>query len=224
MHEAVWDSVGGFCLSCLCLWPDEAHRDQKQPLWLNSRNPVASAFDSMKLTKLKGNHHATKAKIQLPLPLTLWNSTSPKATISLQKQEFSCLRLWLDEAHQDQRQPSCYKSKNSVASAFEPMKLATNKGNHRTTKARIQLPPPFSQWNSPRSKATIVPQKQESSCLRLWLDETHLGQRQPPYHKSKNSVAYAFDSMKLTESQGNHRVSKQEFSCLCINSIKNTHD
>jgi hypothetical protein len=31
---------------------------------------VASAIAPMKLTKLKGNHHATKAGIQLPPPLT----------------------------------------------------------------------------------------------------------------------------------------------------------
>jgi hypothetical protein len=61
----------------------------------------------------------------------------------LQKQEFSCLRHRPDEAHQAQRQPSCYKSKNSVASAFDPMTLAKLEGNHHALKAGIQLPLPL---------------------------------------------------------------------------------
>ena len=132
----------------------------------------------MKLTKLKGNHHALKARIQLPLPLTRWNSPRQKATTTPQKKEFSCLCRWPDETRKDQRQPSCHKSRNSVASAFGSMKLARLKGNHRALKARIQLPLPLTRWNSPSSKATIMPLKQEFSCLCRWPDETHQAQRQ----------------------------------------------
>ena len=158
----------------------------------------------MKLAKLKGNHHATKARIQLPLPWTWWNLPSSKATILSQKQESSCLRLWLDEARQAQRQPSCYKSRNSVASAFDSMKLTTTKGNHYTSEEGIQLPLPLSRWNSPRQKATTTPQKKEFSCLCRGLDETCQAQRQPSCHKSKNSVASAVDPMKLATTKGNH--------------------
>jgi hypothetical protein len=57
-------------------------------------------------------------------------------------QEFSCLCRRPDETHQGQRQPFVLESKNSVASAMDPMKLAKIKGNHMTLKARIQLPLP----------------------------------------------------------------------------------
>ena len=194
--------------SCLHRGPNEAHQDQRQPSCLKSKNSVASAVDPMKLARLKGNHHALKARIQLPPPLPRWSSPNSKATIMPQKQEFSCLHRGPNEAHQDQRQPSCLKSKNSVASTIDTMKLTKLKGNHHATKAGIQLPPPSTRWNSPSSKATIVPHKQEFSCLCLWPDEIRKDQRQPSRLKSKNSVASAFDSMKLSKLKGNHHATK----------------
>ena len=79
--------------SCLCHWPDETRQAQRQPLFLEIKNSVASALDPMKFAKLKGNHHASKAGIQLPLPLTRWNSPEAKATNRSKKQEFSCFCL-----------------------------------------------------------------------------------------------------------------------------------
>ena len=79
----------------------------------------------------------------------------------------SCHCRGPDEARYDKRQPSCFKSRNSVASAIDPMKLSRLKGNHSTSEARIQLPPPLMRRCSPSSKATIVPQKQEFSYFCL---------------------------------------------------------
>ena len=146
---------------------------QSQQLVSEYRIQVASDFDPMNPAKTKGNHHAIKARIQLPLLSIRWNSPRPKASTTPQKQEFSCLRLWLDETRQEQRQSLDHKSKNSVASAFDSMKLTKTKGNHRASKAGIQLPLPSTRWNSPSSKATIMPQNQEFSCLCRWPDETH---------------------------------------------------
>ena len=168
--------------SCLWFRPNEAPKDQGQPSCLKSRFSVAYAFDSMKPTKTKGNHHATKAGIQLPPPWPQWSSPRSKATIVPQKQEFSCLRRGPDETCQAQRQPFYPRNRNPVASAFDSMKLAKLKGNHHAIKAGIQLPLPLTRWNSPRPKATIVPQKQEFSCLYHRHDETHQAQRQPSCH------------------------------------------
>jgi hypothetical protein len=46
------------------------------------------------------------------------------------------------QVHQDQRQPFIEESRNSVASAVDPMKLTRTKGNHLSKKAGIQLPLP----------------------------------------------------------------------------------
>ena len=132
----------------------------------------------MTLAKLEGNHHATKAGIQLPLPSTRWNSPSSKATIMPLKQEFSCLRHRPDETRHDKRQPLHLRRRNSIASVVDPMKLATTKGNHYTSEEGIQLPLSLTRWNSPRQKATTTPQKKEFSCLCRWPDETHQAQRQ----------------------------------------------
>ena len=50
-----------------------------------------------------------------------------------------------DEAQFGQRQPCDLGSRNSVASAIDPMKLAKVKGNHETLDAGIQLPLPLTQ-------------------------------------------------------------------------------
>ncbi len=72
----------------------------------------------MKLVKIKGNHFASESRID-------------------------CLCQEPDEIAFDQRQLYDLGSRNSVASAFDPMKPARVKGNHMTLDVGIQLPLPL---------------------------------------------------------------------------------
>ena len=139
-------SESGIC--CLCHWLDEARQEQRQQACLGIRN-------------------------LLPPPLTRWNSPRAKAANTPWNQEFAasaidpmkpirskgskhvlrsricCLRHWLDETRQEQRQQTRFGIKNL-------------------------LPPASIRRKTSHSKAAITPRNQEFAAFAMCMKKLTL--------------------------------------------------